>query len=49
VIGPALAGLAYDALRTPGALYSQAIIVTIAIVLAVRLMSVPTPRTAPTL
>jgi MFS transporter, DHA1 family, tetracycline resistance protein len=48
VIGPALVGLAYDALRTPGALFSQAAIVTIAIVLAVRLMSVPTPP-APTL
>lgn len=49
VIGPALAGLAYDALHAPGAIVAQAIIVTIAIVLAVRLMSVPTPRTAPTL
>lgn len=49
VIGPALAGLAYDSLRTPGALFSQAIIVTIAIVLAVRLMSMPSPRTAPSL
>lgn len=49
VIGPAVAGLAYDALRTPGALYSQAVIVTIAIVFAVRLMSVPSPRTAPSL
>jgi MFS transporter, DHA1 family, tetracycline resistance protein len=49
VIGPALAGLAYDSLRTPGAVFSQAIIVTIAIVLALRLMSVPSPRTAPSL
>ena len=49
VIGPAFAGLAYDSLRAPGALVSQAIIVTIAIVLALRLMSVPSPRTVPTL
>lgn len=49
VIGPALAGLAYDGLQTPGALFSQALIVTIAIALAARLMTIPTPRTAPTL
>lgn len=49
VIGPALAGLAYDALRTPGALISQAIIVAIAIALAIRLLSGPEPRAAPTL
>jgi DHA1 family tetracycline resistance protein-like MFS transporter len=38
VIGPALAGLAYDALKAPGALLTQAVIVTIAIVLAARLV-----------
>jgi predicted MFS family arabinose efflux permease len=37
VIGPALAGLAYDSFATPGALFSQAAVVVIAIVLAVRL------------
>jgi len=39
VIGPALAGLAYDALKAPGALLSQAAVVTIGIALSVRLMS----------
>lgn len=38
VMGPPIAGLAYDAFRTPGALLSQAAIVAIAIVLAVRLI-----------
>jgi len=36
VCGPALAGFAYDALRTPGALFSQAAVVTIGIFLSVR-------------
>lgn len=44
VIGPPLAGVAYDALRAPGALMAQATIVIIAIALALRLMSVPSPR-----
>lgn len=39
VIGPALAGLAYDALKTSGAIFSQALVVTIAIALAVRLIT----------
>lgn len=39
VIGPVLAGLAYDALQTPGALFSQAAVVAIAVVLAMRLIA----------
>jgi DHA1 family tetracycline resistance protein-like MFS transporter len=46
VLGPALAGLAYDALKAPGALLTQAAIVTVAIVLAARLI---TRRQDPTL
>jgi DHA1 family tetracycline resistance protein-like MFS transporter len=41
VVGPALAGLAYDTLAGPGALFSQAAVVTIAIALAVRLVAFP--------
>lgn len=37
VFGPAAAGLAYDALRAPGALLSQAAVVTLGIVLSLRL------------
>jgi MFS family permease len=37
VIGPAVAGLAYDALQAPGALLSQAAVVTVGIVLSLRL------------
>jgi MFS transporter, DHA1 family, tetracycline resistance protein len=54
VLGPALAGLAYDALKAPGALLTQTAIVTIAIVLAARLITrqqdpaVPSPHTAST-
>jgi MFS family permease len=39
VIGPAAAGLAYDALHAPGALLSQAAIVTLGIVLSLRLIA----------
>jgi DHA1 family tetracycline resistance protein-like MFS transporter len=39
VIGPALAGFAYDSFKTSGAIVSQAAVVTIAIVLAMRLIS----------
>jgi len=38
VIGPAAAGLAYDALQAPGALLSQAAVVTLGIVLSLRLI-----------
>ena len=38
VIGPPLAGFAYDALKAPGALFSEAAVVTIAIALSVRLL-----------
>lgn len=38
VAGPPLAGLAYDALQAPGALLSQAAVVTIGIALAARLL-----------
>lgn len=38
VIGPAAAGLAYDALRAPGALLSQAVVVTLGILLSIRLI-----------
>jgi DHA1 family tetracycline resistance protein-like MFS transporter len=41
VIGPAVAGLAYDTMAGPGALFSQAVIVTLAIALAVRLLAFP--------
>lgn len=36
VCGPAIAGLAYDAFKAPGALVSQAAVVTVGIVLSVR-------------
>jgi len=39
VMGPALAGLAYDALKTEGAIGSQAIVVAIGIVLSLRLIT----------
>jgi MFS family permease len=45
VMGPPLAGLAYDAFRTPGALLSQAAIVGVAMLLAMRLI-VPPRRSA---
>ena len=38
VIGPPLAGLAYDALKAPGAMLSEAVIVTIAIFFSIRLL-----------
>ncbi|HWS73142.1 MAG TPA: tetracycline resistance MFS efflux pump, partial [Thermoanaerobaculia bacterium] len=41
VVGPALAGFAYDLMAGPGALFSQAAVVTIAIALAVRLLAFP--------
>jgi DHA1 family tetracycline resistance protein-like MFS transporter len=41
VVGPAMAGLAYDTMAGPGALFSQAIVVTLAIALAVRLLAFP--------
>lgn len=49
VIGPPLAGLAYDAFRAPGALITQAAIAAVAIALAVRLMATARPAvvTAP--
>ncbi len=43
VMGPPAVGLAYDAFHTPGALLSQAAIVSLAMLLAIRLM-VPTRR-----
>lgn len=43
VAGPALAGFAYDTLAAPGALFSQAAVVTIAMALAVRLIAFPSP------
>jgi MFS family permease len=42
VIGPAIAGLAYDTLQTPGALFSQAAIVLVAIGLASGIRREPT-------
>jgi DHA1 family tetracycline resistance protein-like MFS transporter len=45
VMGPPLAGLAYDAFRTPGALLSQAAIVSVAMLLAMRLV-IPARRNA---
>ena len=45
VMGPPLAGLAYDAFRTPGALLSQVAIVSVAMLLAMRLI-VPPRRSA---
>ncbi|MDP9190634.1 MAG: MFS transporter [Acidobacteriota bacterium] len=39
VIGPALAGLAYDALQTNGAIVSQVMVVSIGIVLLLRLLT----------
>jgi len=47
VIGPALAGLAYDALQAPGAVASQVAIVMIAMLLAARLtarIAAPSPN-----
>jgi MFS transporter, DHA1 family, tetracycline resistance protein len=38
VMGPALAGLAYDAMRTAGAIGSQAIVVALGIMLSIRLL-----------
>ncbi|HXT51871.1 MAG TPA: MFS transporter [Thermoanaerobaculia bacterium] len=46
VMGPPLAGLAYDAFRTPGALLSQAAIVGVAMLLAMRLIVSPRRSTA---
>ena len=45
VIGPPVAGLAYDTFHTPGALLSQAAIVSLAMLLAIRLV-VPARRSA---
>ena len=45
VMGPALAGLAYDAFRTPGALLSQVAIVGVAMLLAIPLV-IPARRSA---
>jgi len=44
VIGPPVAGFAYDALATPGALFSQAAIVIVAIALTLRLVTAPRTR-----
>jgi len=41
MLGPALVGFAYDALKTPGAIFSQAAIVSIGIALAMRLLTDP--------
>lgn len=41
VLGPALAGYAYDALKTPGAVFSQVAVVTIGIALSARLIFAP--------
>ena len=38
VLGPPLAGFAYDAWRTPGAIFSQTAVVTIGIVLLLSLL-----------
>ncbi|MCU1244573.1 MAG: tetracycline resistance protein, partial [Acidobacteria bacterium] len=46
VLGPALAGFAYDALHAPGALLSQAIVVAVAIALGARLLLAPTEADA---
>jgi len=46
VIGPALAGLAYDAFRTSGAIASQVLVAMIAIVLLVRLRAGSAPPMA---
>lgn len=40
VLGPALAGLAYDAWRGPGALFTQAAVVMVGIALAARLVAI---------
>ena len=45
VVGPALAGFAYDTFAAPGALLSQAVVVTIAIALGVRLIAAAAPAT----
>ena len=45
VLGPPFAGFAYDAFRTPGAFFSQAVIVIVGMTLAMRLT---TPRAAST-
>ena len=47
VLGPPIAGLAYDAWRTPGAFVSQAIIVAIALGLSVVLISGDSTATQP--
>jgi len=39
VVGPALVGLAYDSLRTGGAIASQVLVVAIGIVLLLRLLA----------
>lgn len=39
VLGPPLVGLAYDSMQAPGALLSQAVVVTIGILLAARLIT----------
>jgi DHA1 family tetracycline resistance protein-like MFS transporter len=45
VIGPALAGWAYDSLKAPGALLSQAAVVLLAMILSVRLLTAGKPVT----
>jgi MFS transporter, DHA1 family, tetracycline resistance protein len=45
MFGPALVGFAYDLLKTPGAIFLQAAIVSVGIALAMRLLS--TPAAAP--
>jgi len=41
MIGPALVGYAYDSLKTPGAIFSQAAIITVGMALSMRLLSTP--------
>jgi MFS family permease len=45
VIGPALAGWAYDTMKAPGALLSQGAVVLIALILSVRLIAASKPVT----
>lgn len=48
VLGPAIAGFAYDAFAAPGAFFSQAAVVVIAIALAARLNGMREPSAQPT-
>jgi len=47
VIGPALAGLAYDAFQTAGAVGSQVIVAALGIVLLLRLLPEVVPALSP--